>query len=136
MKFTSGIVSSLKGIGYTMPITAVCITIGTLSLLGVPLTVGFISKVFLIKAILISGNWFVALLVLLTSFLALGYSWKIIEEMWMKDPENLIRHKEKPLILIPLIILIAFNIIFGIYAYPIIEGASIAAESIAWKEML
>ena len=124
--------NSLKGIGYTMPITAICITIATLSLLGIPLTVGFISKFFLIKAILLSQNWFVVIMVLLTSFLALGYTWKIIEYIWMLKPEINKRQNEKPLILIPLITLVLFNLLFGVYAYPIIESATVASESISW----
>ena len=72
-------------------------------------------------------------MVLLTSFLALGYTWKIIEYMWMYKPENSQWMNEKPLILIPLIILVILNLFFGVYAYPIIEGANIASDSISWS---
>ena len=57
-----------------------------LSLLRLPLTVGFISKVFLLKAVFNHGNWPILFIIVFTSFLAMGYAWKIIEQIWMNEP--------------------------------------------------
>ena len=67
-----------------MPITATAFTICGLSLAGLPLTAGFISKLYLVRAILASDAYFIAGLVLLSSALSLIYLWKIVEVMWMQ----------------------------------------------------
>jgi multicomponent Na+:H+ antiporter subunit D len=59
-----------------------------LSLIGVPLTAGFISKWFLIQAMLeIQGLGFlVVVLILISSLLAVVYIWKVIEVAYFHEP--------------------------------------------------
>ena len=59
--FSSKIVNidQLAGLGKKMPMVAVCITISSLSLIGVPGTVGFISKWYLVLGSLEQGWWIV-----------------------------------------------------------------------------
>jgi multicomponent Na+:H+ antiporter subunit D len=103
-------------------------------LLGIPLTIGFISKIYLLKAVFSHGNWPILFIIVLTSFLALGYAWKMIENIWMKEPvTTAINLKDDPKIYIPLILLSIFNILFGIYAYPIVNAAFNASSAIFWK---
>jgi len=117
-----------------MPITSICITIVVLSLLGLPLTIGFISKVFLLKAVFNHGNWPILFIIVFTSFLAMGYAWKIIEQIWMNEPiEGSIKVYEKPSLYIPMIILAFLNIILGIYAFPVVNGSLQASKAIFWK---
>ena len=117
-----------------MPITSICLTIVILSLLGIPLTIGFISKVYLLKAVFSHGNWPILFIIVLTSFLALGYAWKMIENIWMKQPDNKdLLIKEDPKVYFPLLVLAIFNILFGIYAYPVVNSALNASNAIFWK---
>ena len=126
--------SRAEGLGQTMPITSICLTIVVLSLLGLPLTVGFISKVFLLKAVFNHGNWPILFIIVFTSFLAMGYAWKIIEQIWMNEPvEGTVKTYEKPSLYIPMIILASLNIILGIYTYPIVNGSLQASKAIFWK---
>ena len=135
IKFNQSIkMNNLNGLYQLMPITSICLTIVILSLLGIPLTIGFISKVYLLKAVFSHGNWPILFIIVLTSFLALGYAWKMIENIWMKQPDNKdLLIKEDPKVYFPLLVLAIFNILFGIYAYPVVNSALNASNAIFWK---
>jgi len=62
----SGAVSirDLAGLGRRMPVTMAAVVVGAMSLIGVPLTVGFVTKWYLIRAALEMGAWPVAVVVL------------------------------------------------------------------------
>jgi multicomponent Na+:H+ antiporter subunit D len=122
--------SDMAGIAREMPITFGCFVVGGLSLIGVPLTGGFISKFYLIKATLELDLWWVSVLILASSLLAIIYVWRVIEVMYFKPaPEGRIPATEAPLsMLIPTLVLAAANIYFGIEtSLPI--GVSEAAAS-------
>lgn len=107
--------TDFKGLGKTMPITMAAIVVGGLSLIGVPLTVGFVSKWYLILALIEQGWWPVVALVLLGSLMAVVYVWKIVEVAYFQPPaEGYVRHEAPLQILIPAIVLVIANIYFGI----------------------
>jgi len=129
-------VDDLKGLSKSMPVTSISLTVVILSLLGIPLTIGFISKVYLLKAVFSHGNWPILFIIVLTSFLALGYAWQMIENIWMKQSDDTtLTIKDDPKIYIPLVVLAVFNILFGIYAYPIVNSAFNASAAIFWKAL-
>jgi len=111
-------IPSLAGIGRRMPWTMAAFVFGSLSLIGVPLTVGFISKWYLLLAALERGWWPLAVLVVLTSLLAAVYCGRVIEAAYFRDPApgSIQSHcREAPMsMLIPVWVLIAANIYFGI----------------------
>jgi multicomponent Na+:H+ antiporter subunit D len=109
-------IKAFAGLGRQMPWTMAAIVIGGLSLIGVPLTVGFVSKWYLVLALLESNMWPVAVLVLVGSLLAMAYIWRIVEVAYFKPAlQNNQAYKEAPLaILIPAWIFVIANIYFGI----------------------
>jgi multicomponent Na+:H+ antiporter subunit D len=111
-------IASLAGMGRRMPWTMAAFVFGALSLVGVPLTVGFISKWYLLLAALEQGWWPLAVVVVLTSLLAAVYCGRVIEAAYFRDPEPgsiQAGAREAPLaMLIPVWILIAANVYFGI----------------------
>lgn len=124
--------SQFQGLGRQMPLTMAAIVIGGLSLIGVPLTVGFVSKWYLVLAVIEKGWWPVAVLILLASLLAVVYVWRLVEVAYFKPPlagrETI---KEAPLsFLIPIWILVAANLYFGIDTRLGIEVAQAAAFSL------
>ena len=125
-------IASLKGIGRRMPWTMAAFVFGAMSLIGVPLTVGFISKWYLLLAALERGWWPLAAVVVLTSLLAAVYCGRVIESAYFRDPEpNSIqsRAREAPLVmLVPVWTLIAANIYFGIDTDLTVGVAQRAAE--------
>jgi len=109
-------IKAFAGLGRQMPWTMAAIVVGGLSLIGVPLTVGFVSKWYLVLALLESNMWPVAVLVLVGSLLAMAYIWRLVEVAYFKPAlQNNQAYKEAPLaILIPAWIFVIANIYFGI----------------------
>ena len=108
-------IRDISGLGKKMPFTAFAIVIGGLSLIGVPLTAGFISKWYLILGALDKGWWPLAVILLLTSLLALVYVWRVVEVMYFRSSSSEYKIKEAPLsMIIPMYILVAMTIYFGI----------------------
>ena len=122
-------INNLSGLGKEMPITFFCFVICSLSLAGLPLTAGFISKLYLIKASISSDDIWIAILILISSALSVVYLWKIIEVMWMRDGRKIVI-KENPTIYISLIIITFLNIYFGLDASLVVNGSFEAADKL------
>ncbi|MFN3164083.1 MAG: monovalent cation/H+ antiporter subunit D family protein [Pseudohongiellaceae bacterium] len=126
-------ISHFRGLGKTMPWTMMAVVLGGLSLIGVPLTVGFVSKWYLVLAALQEGLWPVAFLVLLGSLLAVIYIWKLVEAAYFQEPTDdaAVTVKEAPLgLLIPAWILVIANFYFGIDTSLTVGAAEAAATSL------
>ncbi len=104
------------GLGWRMPWTMGAIVVGGLSLIGVPPTVGFISKWYLVLAALERGWWPVALVILVGSLMALIYVWRLVEVAYLRAPaEGAVVPREAPLsMLVPIWLLAGANIYFGV----------------------
>jgi multicomponent Na+:H+ antiporter subunit D len=124
--------NNFHGLGRQMPLTMAAIVVGGLSLIGVPLTVGFISKWYLVIALLEQGWWPIAVLILLGSILAVIYVWRIVEVAYFKAPlVNKVSVKEAPMsFLVPIWTLIFANIYFGIDTRFSVQVAQAAAMSL------
>ena len=111
-------IERMAGLGKQMPWTMAAFVAGGMSLVGVPLTVGFISKWYLVLGALENGMWPVAVLVLFGSLLAVVYIWKVVEVAYFNDPlPDQSEITEAPLsLLIPTWVLTLANLYFGIDA--------------------
>jgi multicomponent Na+:H+ antiporter subunit D len=119
------------GIGRRMPITATAFLICGLSLAGLPLTAGFVSKLFLVRAILESESYIILALVLISSALSVIYLWKIFEVMWMQPAPPKSPHiLENPAIYLPIWFVALANIWFGIDAEWMVDAARLAATAL------
>ena len=109
-------IKDFNGLGKQMPWTMAAIVIAGLSLIGIPMTAGFVSKWYLVVAALENSWWPVAVLIMLGSLLAVIYVWRIIEAAYFKTPVNdSATRSEAPLqLLAPIWILVLANIYFGI----------------------
>ncbi len=131
LKVGSSFYDSIHGLGRRMPITGACIVIGGLSLIGVPGTAGFISKWMLMQAAFENGFWWIAVLVVLSSLLAVAYVWRALDVIYLKAPLDDSVTRDPPLtMLIPMIILAVACVWFGIDTTISIGAASTAAESL------
>ena len=120
----------VAGLGRRMPWTFAAIIIGGLSLIGVPLTVGFISKWYLVLGALEGQMWWIAVLILLGSLLAAAYIWRVVEAAFFQPPPRRAQlYQEAPLsLLVPTWALIAANIYFGVHTDLTVGVAQAAAE--------
>ena len=80
-------IERLAGMAKTSPFTFVLFLISGLSIIGVPLTSGFISKWYLIKASLEAGYWALVVVIVFSSVLAIIYIGRVIEAAYFK-PEG------------------------------------------------
>jgi multicomponent Na+:H+ antiporter subunit D len=121
----------LNGLGKQMPITCAAFVVGGLSLIGVPGTAGFISKWVLIDAALQKDLWWLAVLIVLSSLLAVIYVWKVVEVLYMKQPDETRVLKEVPYsMLVPMWVLAIACIYFGFDTDLTLRSATVAAESL------
>jgi len=126
------LISNLAGLSKRMPVTSAGLVIGGLSLIGVPGTVGFVSKWYLVLAALEKGWWWLAALVLISSVLAVVYVWRLVEVCYFREPSpELSEVKEAPLsMLIPAWVLIAACVYFGVDASLTAGTAASAAQAL------
>lgn len=113
----------LAGIGKTMPLTTLAFCLAGVSLIGVPLTAGFISKWYLITAVLEHGalGWLLLAAILVSSLMAVVYVWKVVEMAYFRTPSNELAggptgpRSEAPMgMLIVLWLVVAANFWFGL----------------------
>jgi len=106
----------MAGMGRRMPLTMGAFVAGGLSLIGIPLTVGFISKWQLMAAAFEADLWPVAVLIPLSSLIAIIYVWRVVEVAYLKPvPEGAAKLEEAPLsMLIPTWVMALAAFYFGI----------------------
>ena len=108
--------TSLSGIGRTMPWTTGAFAILGIGLIGVPFTAGFISKWILITGALDKGWLPVAILLIISSLMAIVYIGKMLDIMYFKPaPAEFAEIKEGPKsMLIPCWVFALLTVYFGI----------------------
>ena len=122
----------MAGLGKQMPVTMGAFVLGGLSLIGVPLTVGFVSKWALLQAALEKGWWPIAVLIVISSLMAVVYIWRVVEVVYFQAaPAGRLAVKEAPLMMmIPMLTLIGAAYYFGIDGTTTMDIAGRAAESL------
>jgi len=76
--------SMLDGFGQRAPLASAAITAGALSLMGAPLTLGFLGRWTLVEAGVGAGWWWAAALVIVASFAAVFYGGRLVERMYFR----------------------------------------------------
>ncbi len=114
-------ISDMRGLGKTMPWTMAGFTAAGLSLIGVPGTVGFVSKLALARAAAEHGWWWAIGVIVTSSIMALVYIGRMIEQAYFQPVPDIggrpVNKNEAPLtMLIPLWILVAAAWYFGLDA--------------------
>ncbi|MEE2755721.1 MAG: monovalent cation/H+ antiporter subunit D family protein [Myxococcota bacterium] len=124
-------IGEMKGFAYRMPWTFAAFVVAGLSIIGVPGTVGFVSKWYLVLGAVAGGHYVVAGLILLSSLLAVVYVWKIIEVGYFQKPTEPIEKIEAPLTMLVPIWLLMFAAIFFGFATELTGGvAETAAKTL------
>ncbi len=122
-------IEAMQGLAKRMPWTMAAFVAGGFSLIGVPLTVGFVSKWYLVLGAIENDMWLVAFFVLVGSLLAVAYIWKVAEAAYFKDYIGDLDVREAPLgLLVPMWALVVANFYFGVDANLTVGVARQAAE--------
>jgi NADH-quinone oxidoreductase subunit N len=90
-------IAHLAGLARTKPFAAFAMTIAMISLAGIPLTSGFIGKLWVFKAAVAGGDTGLVVLGLMTSALSLGYYLRVVVVMYMRTPGEPIPNEPSPL---------------------------------------
>ena len=127
-------IQQLAGIGRRMPLTIGLFTVAGLSLIGVPLTAGFISKWYLVQAAIEGAYPALVVLIVFSSILALVYIGRILEVAYFHPETEAVRqqHTERTsprLLYISLCVLAAACLYFGVQTTVTVGSAqAIASE--------
>jgi len=122
-------VNELKGIGKSMPITMWCFTLASVALVGIPPTAGIVSKWSLAMGGITSNHPVLgtvgAGMLLISALLTAGYLIPIFAGAFFPgadfDYKNLKSTEPNKLMTVPLIILAACCVLFGIYPAPLVD---------------
>lgn len=131
-------IAGLKGMGKKMPLSMAAFTIAGLSMIGVPLTVGFVSKWYLALGALSADMWFIVPIILASSLLTAVYFWRIIEGIYFAEPpkSKILSENNGPFLkddaplgmIIPTLVLAVLCIVFGVGAFVPVSVAEQAAR--------
>ncbi|MGB7532109.1 MAG: monovalent cation/H+ antiporter subunit D family protein [Halobacteriota archaeon] len=114
-------IKDFEGLGKKMPYTCAAFTLAALSMIGVPPTVGFITKLCLVLASLEAVEYVYVAVILASTLLNLAYFWRVIERMYFVkkegegENEHAIKKDEAPVsMVIPALVLGLLCVIVGI----------------------
>ncbi|MEM7056646.1 MAG: monovalent cation/H+ antiporter subunit D family protein [Pseudomonadota bacterium] len=124
-------IDGLAGIGRTMPLTMGAFVIAGLGLIGVPGTAGFVSKWYLIQGAAEAEAWWLVVVIVIASVMAVLYVGRIIEVAWFQEPAAAVVRKPPPEMVAITWVLALATIYFGVQTE---ISAGVAAE--AARELL
>jgi multicomponent Na+:H+ antiporter subunit D len=75
-------IRNFEGLGKKMPYVSAAFTIAAFSMIGIPFTAGFATKLFLIFASLEAKQYAFVVILLLSGLLNLVYFWRVIDQMY------------------------------------------------------
>ena len=110
-----------------MPWTSAAFAVAALSMVGIPPTVGFFSKWYLVLGTIHTGRWFLLAAILVSSLLNAVYFFRIIERIYMKpykgdapDEHSVHRHDVSPSMLVPTLVLALTVLLLGLFNMAIV----------------
>ena len=127
-------IKHLGGVAHKHKLASYTMLFGGLGLIGLPGTVGFISKWVLVSAAIERGWWWLAFPILAGSLTSAAYIWRIVETLWAKPPTLDLEAPTPQLAFVewfPLLALTAIALWFGLNAGFVVDLATVAAEGLA-----
>ncbi len=135
--YKTGIVNikDMEGLGKRMPWTMAAFTIGAMSMIGFPFTVGFISKWYLATGAIGAGMWYLVPVLLVSSIMTAFYFWRVVESVYFKGRSARIDTLKSPHhsdeapfgMVVTTLFLAGLCIYFGLWASGPVEVAKNAA---------
>ena len=124
-------IEDFTGLGRRQPAMAACLSLFLLSLLGLPITAGFLGKFYVFNAALESNLIWLAILLALNSVIGSYYYLRLIVAMYMRDPATEIAAEPVPWTLSAVLWIAAAGTVFaGLFPARIIDFAAKAALNI------
>jgi len=139
-------IAALRGLGAERPLLAWPLTISMLGLAGLPATVGFIGKLYLIEALVEGDYTWLAVFIAVGTMISLAYYLRVVAAMWMgagsaaatpaiagaspeADPIDAVAGRRLHLVA-PALLAAAATVFFGVIPQPLVELAERAGASL------
>ena len=121
--------SALDGIGRRAPLASAAIAAGALSLMGAPLTIGFLGRWRLIEAGVGAGWWWATGVAIATSLAAVFYGGRLIERLYFRKSTSPYQGGGEPwrAALAPALVAAILAIALGIHPSALLQAADAAA---------
>lgn len=119
-------VAALKGLGRRAPLTATLLTVAACSMVGVPLTAGFLTKWYLARGALEAGQWAVIPVLLASSLFTAVYAWRLLQLAWFADEDGPVAEDVPWSMRAPSLVLGAACLVLGVapLALPVARAAA------------
>ena len=111
-----------SGLGQKQPALAAAMTIAMLSFIGIPPTLGFVGKFYLLRTVIEGGFPGLALIGLLTSLVSAYYYLRVVVYMYMRDGEPVVRRE--PWLYITALATAFGVVVLSIFSEPLFNWAS------------
>ncbi len=118
----------VTGIGRYLPAAGFLFFMGGLSLMGIPPTNGFVSKMLLFRSGIDAEGYVPLLIIGLASILTLVYVIRAFQLIWWQAPREGAKAKPNGDSLLAPALLIGLVLLFGLWAEPLVSVATNAAE--------
>jgi NADH-quinone oxidoreductase subunit N len=126
-----GGLSSFAGLASRAPILAAAMAVLMLSLTGIPPTVGFFAKLYVLLASVDAGLEWLAVIIVLNAALAAFYYLRVVVYMYMRDPEaEPAPLDSSPFGSVALAISVAAVVLLGLFPGAALELLEVAAASL------
>jgi NADH-quinone oxidoreductase subunit N len=141
-------IRSVQGLGRERPALAWPLTISMLGLAGLPATVGFIGKLYLIEALVEGDYTWLAVFIAVGTMISLAYYLRVVAAMWMPGEEGAATPApaiagaspeadpidpeagRRPYLIAPAMLAAAGVVFFGVIPQPLVEFAEHAGASL------
>ena len=122
-------ISQMSGLAKRMPWTMAAFALASLSVVGIPLTSGFVSKWYLALGTVDGGRLVLLGVLLVSSFLNAIYLGSIVYKAYFEEASPTSEEvREVPWIVAPLAVSAAASLILGLYPVPVLELAGRAMQ--------
>lgn len=120
-----------KGLGWRSPLLAVLMTVFLFSLTGLPPTGGFIGKFYLFAAVIRQKYYWLALIGVLNSVIALYYYARIVKAMFLEEALDDTKVQVSTFPALVLILLAIPTLLLGIYWAPVKNFVDVSFQMLA-----
>jgi len=144
-------IRAVQGLGRERPALAWPLTISMLGLAGLPATVGFIGKLYLIEALVEGDYTWLGVMIAVGTMISLAYYLRVVAAMWMRPREEPAAASSmpaiagaspeadaidpgagrRPYLLGPALLAAGATIFFGVIPQPLVEFAEHAGAGLA-----
>ena len=108
-------IDDIAGVASRHPLAAACMAVCMLSLIGMPFTVGFLGKLFIVQAAFSSGHGILAVIVMINAAIAAAYYLGVITAMYLREPWAPFTIRRPGAIQFSAALAAALVIIFGVF---------------------